>query len=188
MAISRARLMLGSRLSSLPDPAHPDAAADVWPQWQRIWRQFPQQWGALCRRLLQSAGEASRLDLPVPPLAPTDRDSDGEWLCQQCGAEFDTRAKLKQHMAGKHRTRQPGFAQIPSSICPFCRCDFRTRYRCLVHFGPKGSQLCAGQLASLPPLSADELAAAIHSDAVQRRQRAQHGAWNSSGPPALKPQ
>ena len=187
-AVSRARCMLSSRLASLPDPAgHGADLSDVWPRWQRIWTQYPRQWSELCRRLLRIAGEAAELSL-VPPPAAAEDDSDGEWLCQLCGAEFISRARLKQHMSGKHRRRQPGFLQIPTSVCPFCKCDFRTRYRCLVHLGPRGSQACAAQLPGLPPLSPEDLAAALRQDAADRRRLSQCGAWHSSGPPAVRPQ
>ena len=157
--------------------------AEVWQQWQGIWQQFPHQWGALCKKLLKMAGEAAQLVLhDTPPPLP----EDGEWLCQVCGEEFSTRARLKQHQAAKHKYRQPGFYQVPSSRCPFCDLDFRSRHRCLLHLGPKGSQRCAARLAELPVLAPEAMAEVTRTDAAERRRCVQSGCWRSSGPPAVR--
>ena len=80
------------------------------------------------------------------------------------------------------------FFRVMGSLCPFCGLDLRTRPRLLKHFGPKGCQACAMQVAPLPILSE----AAIHQnkmeDALAYQAARVSGVPLSNGPPALLPE
>ena len=119
--------------------------------------------------------------------APQEVESDGEFICFDCGAMFVCETRLRLHRSCKHGERRPAFNRVSGGCCPFCDVDFRTRQRLIHHLSRFGNKVCAARVCELPALSSSELAECIAQDAVVRRAQAASGEDWTSGLPALRP-
>jgi hypothetical protein len=188
-ALAAMRGLLSTRLDALPAPVDDGALCE----WERFWARFPGPWEALLKRFLKAAASEPARYAQLAAQARgqqegVDSDSDGEWLCAECGAEFRSRRGLRTHQIHAHGRRREVRRYCLGSVCPTCFGDWHTRLRCLHHM-QYGAAACrqAWQTGRLPTFSDEEVAAADAGDRVLRRDCTALGTSELAGPPPVRP-
>ena len=98
----------------------------------------------------------------------------------ECNANFAPQKALKAHMRRKHNIRRlQRFYADSNGLCPVCRTDFRTRFRCLAHLCDSRRTRCwsviQGNPRAYPKLTIEEVAARDEIDRQLKREAWQAG-------------
>ena len=155
--------------------------------WEAFILEWPAQWAQLVKQMLATAAER-QLSSDSQPQENDNGHEDGEWLCADCGAEFQTRHALQCHRHHRHGYRRPGMLVAAGPVCPVCGINFHSRWRVARHL-EMGAQRCQQALREgrIPRLTDDELQAADLQTAAAKRSARRVGIWLDEGPRAVRP-
>jgi hypothetical protein len=177
--------MLPSKLEELPSPAVDTLA------WERLASQYPTSWHSVTTMFLKTIVAEPQRWVRVSEQVWGTSDSsttDEEILCAECGKDFKTHQGLQSHRARVHGWRHPLRAFVPSSVCPVCHVDFRSRLRALAHV-QRSSAKCRQAIESgeVSPADPEVLLQADREEQAWRVMCRESGVATLSGPPCLPP-
>ena len=184
-SLAAIKKMLPSKLEELPNPAVDTLA------WENMAVQFPTSWHSVTTMFLKAiVADPPRWALVSDQVWGTSDSStsDEEILCHECTKTFKTHQGLQSHRARVHQWRHPLRAFVPTSVCPVCQYDFRSRLRALQHV-QRSSTRCRQAIESgaVSPADPEVLLQADREEQEWRVSCREAGVSPLSGPPCLPP-
>jgi len=174
--------LLSPKLDALPDPLRSGGMVE----WERLWSGHRGAWKQLIRRFLKVASEQpARFSVCADALwgSCEAHESDGEYLCVECGLCFPTTRSLAGHRIHKHQARAVVRLFCTGSTCPACGAEHHSRLRALKHMQRAGPCRQAWESGMIPQCDPAAVEAADLADRHRRRTARAHGTLVSEGPP-----
>ena len=179
------QIVLGSKLSDLPDPLHSPHV------WETFWLRWEGQWKGLVKQFVAKAtasekgfvAACARAGIAVG--AKTDEAVEREWLCGLCGMCFATGGALGTHQSRAHGVQCPLREKVLGSVCDFCGKDFHARARLRTHL-KYGADFCVRSAATLPTLDPGIVEAENARERTEAKSAKARGEHLLRGPPARR--
>ena len=181
------REVLKSRLAALPPPRRNIKI------WEEFWRSHSEAWKRLVSKFVGEVAKdetsfltaCARAKVCTGFISPAQEEAEDEWKCDMCSASFASQGRLAIHASRAHAVQCWLRDRVSGSVCPFCKCDFRSRLRLRTHL-LRGRSTCVERARSLPILPVEVRDHENEQEGKEAQQARREGRHSLQGPPCRR--